>query len=64
LLKNISFGVTGDKDDILVGNSTLLEFGLEDQRIRLTKEGFVIKANVFGFTFKTFNCFEMLLMFG
>jgi hypothetical protein len=63
LLKKISIGITGDKDDILVGNQTLLEFGLENQLIRLSKEDFICKGSVFGFTFKTYNCFELLLMF-
>jgi len=30
LLKTVNFGITGDKEDVLVGNQTLLEFGLED----------------------------------
>jgi len=63
LLKRINFAFTGDKDDLLLGNATLLEFGLEDQTIKLAKEGFICKASVFGFTFKTLNSFEMIVMF-
>ena len=63
LLKTVNFGITGDKEDVLVGNQTLLEFGLEDQAIKLQKEGFQCKGSVFGFTFKTFNSFEMIVEF-
>ncbi len=36
-LKNISLGVTGDKDDPFVSGQTLLEFGIENQSINLVK---------------------------
>ncbi len=60
---NISMGITGDRDDYLIGRQTLIEYGLENQQIRLLKEAFKCKSSFFGFTVQTHNSFEMLYMF-
>ena len=47
-IKTISIATTSDRDDPYVPHSTLLEFGIEGQRISLLKEDFKCKASVFG----------------
>lgn len=62
-LKNISLGVTGDRDDPFVASQSLLEFGIENQAINLIKEDFKCKVSVFGISVTTLNSFEMLFIF-
>lgn len=62
-LKQIHLGLTADKDDPFIANQTLLEFGIENQTINLTKEDFKCKVSVFGIYLTALNSFEMLYMF-
>lgn len=62
-LKNVYLGITGDKEDPLVANQTLLEFGIENQAVYLTKQDFKCKVSVFGISVSTLNSFEMLFVF-
>ena len=62
-LKKIYLGVTGDRDDPFVSSQTLLEFGIDNQSISLTKQDFKCKVSIFGISFTTLNSFEMLFIF-
>jgi hypothetical protein len=62
-LKNINISTTSDRDDPFISHQTLLQFGIDNQKIDLFKEDFKCKASVFGIYVHALNSFEMLYMF-
>jgi hypothetical protein len=62
-LKNINISTTSDRDDPFISHQTLLQFGIDNQKIDLFKEDYKCKASVFGIYVHALNSFEMLYMF-
>ena len=63
VLRTVYLGLTADRDDPFIPNSTLMEFGIENQNIVLQKQDFKCKVSVFGISITTLNSCEMLYMF-
>jgi hypothetical protein len=59
-LKSVYLGLTADNEDLLIQNQTLVELGIDNQSIHLSKEDFKCKVSVFGISVTTLNSFEML----
>lgn len=58
----LSFELTGNKQD-QHGNSKLISLGFENQAFQLLKQEKVIKLNMFGLTFGTYDKIEELYKF-
>ena len=62
-LRRIYMGITGDRDDNITGNSTMVEVGVDNQNINLLKVDHRCRASVFGASVTTLNTYEMLYVF-
>lgn len=62
-LRKIYLGLTGEKEDYLTQNQTLLEVGIDNQSIDIVKSENRCKASVFGASVTTLNSFDMLFLF-
>ena len=62
-INKIYLGLTNDRDDRIIPGQTMLEAGLSDQCIKLSKEGQILKASVFGYYVSALNRLEVLFSF-
>jgi hypothetical protein len=62
-INKIYLGLTNDRDDKMIPGQTMLEAGLSDQCIKISKEGQILKASVFGYYVSALNRLEVLFAF-
>lgn len=63
-LGTVQMSVTGNRSETQFGNSKMADFGLSNQKIKITKVGMRLNANIFGITANTYFSTSQLFSFG